>query len=80
MMLEAKFDEYDRMHKLRRNINSMKDDLERQAPQAGLHKFRAHYIQDRLMHEFKNQIESVKNSRSSRFANAGRRSLQNFRA
>lgn len=78
MKIDVRFDEYDRHHRMRRKVDDMREELEKQANIAGINRIRAVHGQDQLMNEFKNQLQDVQNQRNSRFQNFGRRSLGNF--
>lgn len=73
--MEMKFDEFDRHHNAVRGINALKNDLDKASNEAGLARIRAGFAQERMMDEFKRQIEEVKRTN---FRDIGMRSLKNF--
>ena len=77
--MELKFDQYDRHHKAVRGIEDLQNKLKSASTGAGLARLRAGFAQDRLMDEFKKELERGRGRRKGGLSDAGRRSLQNFK-
>lgn len=73
--MEMRFSEFDRHHNAVRGITSLKNDLDRASNEAGLARIRAGFTQERMMDEFRKQIDEVKRTN---FRDIGMRSLKNF--
>ena len=78
LKLEQQFDEYDRFHKLRRNVDSLKDQIQAESNKSGVNRLRAAHGQEKLLDELKSQIDEVRLERSQKFRDMGSRSLKNF--